>query len=82
MLSVQEGSRDGSGAMHGGVPSPGGRPPFLGLAYGYMPLVWGATLAHYLPLLLTEVGLALPVRVVTFCARRVQQRDEQQRSGY
>jgi hypothetical protein len=47
-----------------------------------MPLVWGATLAHYLPLLLTEVGLALPVRVVTFCARRVQQRDEQQRSGY
>ena len=27
-----------------------------------MPLVWGATLAHYLPLLLTEVGRALPVR--------------------
>lgn len=37
-------------------------PPFLELAYGYMPLVWGATLAHYLPLLLTEVGRFLPVR--------------------
>ena len=37
-------------------------PPFLDLAYGYMPLVWGATLAHYLPMLLTEVGRFLPVR--------------------
>lgn len=38
-------------------------PPFLDLAYGYMPLCWGATLAHYLPLLLTEVGRFLPVRL-------------------
>ena len=53
--------------MHGMVPALGGRPPFLGLAYGYMPLVWGATLAHYLPLLLTEVGRVLPVRVTLFC---------------
>ena len=51
--------------MSGAVLLPGARPPFLGLAYGYMPLVWGATLAHYLPLLLTEVGRALPVRTST-----------------
>jgi hypothetical protein len=37
-------------------------PKFLWLAYGYMPLVWAATLAHYLDLALPEAGRILPVR--------------------
>ncbi|GAQ91111.1 hypothetical protein KFL_007280100 [Klebsormidium nitens] len=39
--------------------------PFLHLAYGYLPLVWSATLAHYLPLLLVEGGTLLPVTAAT-----------------
>ena len=35
--------------------------PFLEVAYGYLPLVWGATLAHYLLPLLSEAGRILPV---------------------
>ena len=58
---AQADSKDSSPAS-GAASVPGGPPPFLSLAYGYMPLVWGATLANYLPLLLTEVGRALPVR--------------------
>ncbi|NJP10572.1 MAG: sigma 54-interacting transcriptional regulator [Leptolyngbyaceae cyanobacterium RU_5_1] len=44
-----------------------GRPPlFLKLAYGYLPLVLGASLAHYLRLGLTEAGRAIPVTFATF----------------
>jgi transcriptional regulator with AAA-type ATPase domain/NAD-dependent dihydropyrimidine dehydrogenase PreA subunit len=43
------------------VLSPGKHKPFLELAYGYLPLVLGATLAHYLRLGLTEAGQVLPV---------------------
>jgi transcriptional regulator with AAA-type ATPase domain/NAD-dependent dihydropyrimidine dehydrogenase PreA subunit len=43
------------------VLSPGKHKPFLALAYGYLPLVLGATLAHYLRLGLTEAGQVLPV---------------------
>lgn len=39
--------------------------PFLHLAYGYLPLVWSATLAHYLFLFLTEGGTLLPVTAAT-----------------
>jgi hypothetical protein len=35
--------------------------PFLEVAYGYLPLVWGATLAHYLLPLLSEAGQIIPV---------------------
>ncbi len=40
--------------------------PFLELAYGYLPLVLGSSLAHYLRLGLTEAGRILPVTVATF----------------
>jgi transcriptional regulator with AAA-type ATPase domain/NAD-dependent dihydropyrimidine dehydrogenase PreA subunit len=40
--------------------------PFTELAYGYLPLVLGGTLAHYLPLGLTEAGQILPVTLATF----------------
>ena len=71
-LRALRGSGPASGGNGSGRPAEGlGRsqapmkplPPFLELAYGYMPLVWGATLAHHLPLLLTEVGRILPVRL-------------------
>ncbi|MDY6940377.1 MAG: sigma 54-interacting transcriptional regulator [Cyanobacteriota bacterium] len=39
---------------------------FLGLAYGFLPLVWGGSLAHYLDLGLTEAGRIVPVTVATF----------------
>jgi transcriptional regulator with AAA-type ATPase domain/NAD-dependent dihydropyrimidine dehydrogenase PreA subunit len=44
---------------------PGKHRPFLELAYGYLPLVLGATLAHYLRLGLTEAGQVLPVTWAT-----------------
>lgn len=37
--------------------------PFLELAYGYMPLVWAGTLAHYLLPFLGEAGRILPVGI-------------------
>lgn len=40
--------------------------PFLELAYGYLPLVLGTSLAHYLRLGLTEAGRILPVTAATF----------------
>ncbi|MBW4493893.1 MAG: sigma 54-interacting transcriptional regulator [Oscillatoria princeps RMCB-10] len=40
--------------------------PFVELAYGYLPLVLGATLAHYLQLGLGEAGRILPVSLATF----------------
>jgi transcriptional regulator with AAA-type ATPase domain/NAD-dependent dihydropyrimidine dehydrogenase PreA subunit len=40
--------------------------PFLELAYGYLPLVLGVNLAHYLRLGLTEAGQILPVTFATF----------------
>ncbi|EKQ68195.1 transcriptional regulators containing an AAA-type ATPase domain and a DNA-binding domain [Leptolyngbyaceae cyanobacterium JSC-12] len=40
--------------------------PFLELAYGYLPLVLGANLAHYLRLGLTEAGQIIPVTFATF----------------
>ena len=39
---------------------------FVELAYGYLPLVLGVSLAHYLHLGLTEAGRILPVTVATF----------------
>jgi hypothetical protein len=36
--------------------SPGKHRPFIELAYGYLPLVLGGTLAHYLRLELNEAG--------------------------
>ena len=40
--------------------------PFVELVYGYLPLVLGGTLAHYLRLGLTEAGQILPVTWATF----------------
>ncbi|MBD1936488.1 sigma 54-interacting transcriptional regulator [Microcoleus sp. FACHB-68] len=40
--------------------------PFVELAYGYLPLVLGANLAHYLRLGLGEAGRILPVSFATF----------------
>jgi transcriptional regulator with AAA-type ATPase domain/NAD-dependent dihydropyrimidine dehydrogenase PreA subunit len=39
---------------------------FVELAYGYLPLVLGANLAHYLRLGLTEAGRIIPVTLATF----------------
>jgi NAD-dependent dihydropyrimidine dehydrogenase PreA subunit len=48
-------------------PSPNPKPKqFVELAYGYLPLVLGATLAHYLRLGLGEAGRILPVTLATF----------------
>ncbi len=43
--------------------------PFVELAYGYLPLVLGANLAHYLRLGLGEAGRILPVTFATFGLR-------------
>jgi len=48
-------------------PEPGA-PGFLALVYGYLPLVLGGTLAHYLDLGLFEAGRLLPVAWQTFGA--------------
>ncbi len=48
------------------LPRPGVR-----LAYGYLPLVWAANLAHYLRLGLGEGGRILPVSFATFGASGV-----------
>ncbi|MGB7414570.1 MAG: 4Fe-4S binding protein, partial [Thermosynechococcaceae cyanobacterium] len=40
--------------------------PFLELTYGYLPLVLGGSLAHYLDLGLGEAGRVLPVTLATF----------------
>ncbi len=40
--------------------------PFLELAYGYLPLVLGGSLAHYLYLGLNEGGRVLPITAATF----------------
>ncbi|MGF1499213.1 MAG: sigma 54-interacting transcriptional regulator [Elainellaceae cyanobacterium] len=40
--------------------------PFLELAYGYLPLVLGGNLAHYLRLGLSEAGRIIPVTFATF----------------
>jgi NAD-dependent dihydropyrimidine dehydrogenase PreA subunit len=39
---------------------------FIELAYGYLPLVLGGSLAHYLRLGLTEAGRIVPVTLATF----------------
>lgn len=39
--------------------------PFLELAYGYLPLVLAANLAHYLQLGLTEAGRVIPISLAT-----------------
>ncbi|NJO39721.1 MAG: sigma 54-interacting transcriptional regulator [Cyanobacteria bacterium CRU_2_1] len=39
---------------------------FIELAYGYLPLILGGTLAHYLRLGLTEAGQIIPVTLATF----------------
>lgn len=39
---------------------------FIEVAYGYLPLVLGGTLAHYLRLGLTEAGQIIPVTLATF----------------
>ncbi len=53
----------GHGLLH--IFRPGRHRPFLELAYGYLPLVLGATLAHYLRLGLTEAGQVLPITWAT-----------------
>lgn len=40
--------------------------PFIDLAYGYLPLILGGSLAHYFKLGLTEGGQILPVMFATF----------------
>jgi transcriptional regulator with AAA-type ATPase domain/NAD-dependent dihydropyrimidine dehydrogenase PreA subunit len=40
--------------------------PFVELAYGYLPLVLGGSLAHYLRLGLNEAGRVVPVTMATF----------------
>jgi transcriptional regulator with AAA-type ATPase domain/NAD-dependent dihydropyrimidine dehydrogenase PreA subunit len=40
--------------------------PLIKLAYGYLPLVWAASLAHYLRLGLLEAGKVLPTTLATF----------------
>eukprot|EP00884_Botryococcus_braunii_P003593 jgi/Botrbrau1/13234/Bobra.0199s0007.1 len=40
--------------------------PFLTIAYGYLPLVWAATLAHYLENGMIEAGQVLRVGAATF----------------
>lgn len=42
-------------------------PTLLRLAYGYLPLVWAATLAYYMDMALTEGGRILPVRAICKC---------------
>jgi transcriptional regulator with AAA-type ATPase domain/NAD-dependent dihydropyrimidine dehydrogenase PreA subunit len=42
------------------------KPRFIDLAYGYLPLVLGSNLAHYLRLGLTEAGRIVPVTLATF----------------
>ncbi len=42
------------------------RPGFVKVAYGYLPLVWAANLAHYLRLGLWEGGRIIPVSLATF----------------
>ncbi|MCU0524982.1 MAG: sigma 54-interacting transcriptional regulator [Elainella sp. Prado103] len=46
--------------------NPGRKLRLIDLAYGYLPLVLGANLAHYLRLGLTEAGRLLPVTLATF----------------
>ncbi|MBW4697992.1 MAG: sigma 54-interacting transcriptional regulator [Aphanocapsa lilacina HA4352-LM1] len=46
--------------------------PFVELAYGYLPLVLGGTLAHYLHLGLGEAGKIMPVTLATFGLTGVQ----------
>ncbi|MBW4465576.1 MAG: sigma 54-interacting transcriptional regulator [Pegethrix bostrychoides GSE-TBD4-15B] len=41
-------------------------PAFVTLAYGYLPLVLGSSLAHYLDLGLSEAGQIMPVSFATF----------------
>ncbi|GLI58961.1 hypothetical protein VaNZ11_000745 [Volvox africanus] len=40
--------------------------PFLTLSYGYLPLLWAATLSHYLRPLLAEGGRLLPISAAMF----------------
>ncbi|GIL70179.1 hypothetical protein Vretifemale_1031, partial [Volvox reticuliferus] len=40
--------------------------PFLTLSYGYLPLLWAATLSHYLRPLLSEGGRLLPISAAMF----------------
>ena len=47
------------------IPNPKPR-PFVELAYGYLPLVLGGNLAHFLRLGLGEAGRILPVTLATF----------------
>jgi transcriptional regulator with AAA-type ATPase domain/NAD-dependent dihydropyrimidine dehydrogenase PreA subunit len=47
------------------VISQGRQRPFVELAYGYLPLVLGGTLAHYLQMGLSEAGQILPITWAT-----------------
>ncbi|KAI8465837.1 MAG: cyclic nucleotide-binding protein [Monoraphidium minutum] len=59
--AVAGGGGGGGGRMGVGPPA-----PFLSLCYGYLPLVWGATLAHYEQYFLEEAGTILPAAARTF----------------
>ena len=54
-------ARGGGGTVAGLGRAPGPAVGFLEMAYGYLPLVWAATLAHYLLLFCEEAGRILPV---------------------
>eukprot|EP00878_Enallax_costatus_P012168 GHUV01012706.1.p2 GENE.GHUV01012706.1~~GHUV01012706.1.p2 ORF type:complete len:157 (+),score=59.99 GHUV01012706.1:1176-1646(+) len=56
----------GAAALAGTAAAPVPIAPFLNLSYGYLPLVWGATLSHYLRQFLEEAGNILPVTAATF----------------
>ncbi|PNH01184.1 Nif-specific regulatory protein [Tetrabaena socialis] len=63
-LQAPEWGRTGAGGGSGGGAPPSATAvaaPFLSLSYGYMPLVWAATLGHYLRPLLAEGGRLLPI---------------------
>jgi NAD-dependent dihydropyrimidine dehydrogenase PreA subunit len=63
VLAAASASYAGSAA---GAPVVAPQKPFLDLSYGYLPLVWAATLAHYLAPLLLEAGHTLPIAARTF----------------
>lgn len=63
-VAVMQRAAVGYSAQQSGSPVVAPVKPFLELSYGYLPLVWAATLAHYEALLLMEAGRVLPVRCV------------------
>jgi hypothetical protein len=65
-LSVLAAASTSYAGAAAGVPVVAPQKPFLDLSYGFLPLTWAATLAHYLAPLLLEAGHALPIAARTF----------------